>query len=330
MNTRLLGAAVLVALVVLFVPMFFSGKPPSAWPEMSVSLKIPPAPDSVLRTRTIHLLPAGVNDVADPATAMGTHGHPLVAVTPTSGARDVSVTENSVSSQTPEPGSQARGGGAGAPPIKSGHGSSLQLSSATVHKTRLPSASHGEAMAVASSMPTTAGRVDYRLNLSAYSAAGAKRLMQRVSALGFSVSGQKVERAGKTVILVRAGRFATRAGAESARLKIVQSISGVPASLEPVSRSSDEEGPSLPSAHQAKPGAWVVQLAVLTNRADAKSLCDRLRKADFDGFMDKVKVNGQPLWRVRVGPQLRRSDARRLRVQISKKLGISGAVLTVP
>ena len=49
MNTRLLGAAVLIALLILFVPMFFSSTPPAPGGNQAVNLAIPAAPDRDLQ-----------------------------------------------------------------------------------------------------------------------------------------------------------------------------------------------------------------------------------------------------------------------------------------
>src|SRR5690349_18817423 len=57
LKTRLLGAFVLIALAVLFVPMFFSSTPPVTSGDQAVSLAIPPAPDRDLQTRTMSLTP---------------------------------------------------------------------------------------------------------------------------------------------------------------------------------------------------------------------------------------------------------------------------------
>ena len=65
MKTRLLGAFVLIALLVLFVPMFFPSSPPKTAGDQSVSLAIPPAPDRDLQTRTMSLNP----DATSPAAA---------------------------------------------------------------------------------------------------------------------------------------------------------------------------------------------------------------------------------------------------------------------
>lgn len=73
MKTRLLGAAVLIALAVLFVPMFFSSTPPSTGGDETVSLAIPPAPDRDLQTRTMSLTPgaapAGTAAAPTPASS---------------------------------------------------------------------------------------------------------------------------------------------------------------------------------------------------------------------------------------------------------------------
>ena len=68
MKTRLLGAAVLIALLVIFVPMFFSSNPPpAATGDQSVSLAIPPAQDSNLQTRTMSLSPGAPAPAENPA-----------------------------------------------------------------------------------------------------------------------------------------------------------------------------------------------------------------------------------------------------------------------
>ncbi|MGB3461573.1 MAG: SPOR domain-containing protein, partial [Rhodanobacter lindaniclasticus] len=68
MKTRLLGAAVLIALAVIFVPMFFTDSPPTPGGDQSVSLAIPPAPDRDLQTRTMSLDPSAAASVPAGAT----------------------------------------------------------------------------------------------------------------------------------------------------------------------------------------------------------------------------------------------------------------------
>ncbi len=73
MKTRLLGAAVLIALAVLFVPMFFSSSPPSSSADESVSLAIPPAPDRDLQTKTMSLTPGAAAPSTRSASTQASH-----------------------------------------------------------------------------------------------------------------------------------------------------------------------------------------------------------------------------------------------------------------
>ena len=83
MKTRLLGAFVLIALLVLFVPMFFPSSPPTAAGDQTVSLAIPPAPDRDLQTKTMSLDP----DAAAPAAAASA-GAVVIPAANTGGSSD--------------------------------------------------------------------------------------------------------------------------------------------------------------------------------------------------------------------------------------------------
>ena len=174
--------------------------------------------------------------------------------------------------------------------------------------------------------PATAARGIYAVNLSAYAPDGANRLMQRVRALGYPAHGEPIQRAGKTLTLVSAGPFETRAAAEAARLKISQAIPGAPARLEAGASTPQGDVPAI--AGPARAGAWAVQVAAMGSQADALALRDKLRANGFDGFVDSVNAGGRQLWRVRAGPQTQRSDAVSLRDQIKAKLGLDGNVVS--
>ena len=337
MKTRLLGAAVLIALAVLFVPMFFSSTPPAPGGDQAVSLAIPPAPDRDLQTRTMSLAP-------DAASASGTVAPPAETVTPGSGDRLATVNIGSSRPRDVETDPQA---GQAPPPTTVTIGSGASPSQPVIPQRNnpvtptppaasKPPASVEPAKPVAATpkpapTPAAVGRGNYTLNLSAYaSAAGAASLERRVRALGYPVSGQAITQAGKPRTLVTAGPFETRAAAEAARLKITQSIPGVPARLEQ-DASRDSAPASAPMAREsARAGGWAVQLAAVSAQADAIALRDKLRANGFDSFVDSVQASGKQLWRVRAGPQTQRADAQRLHDQIKAKLGIDGNVVPVP
>ncbi|HEY1589550.1 MAG TPA: SPOR domain-containing protein [Rhodanobacter sp.] len=342
MKTRLLGAAVLIALAVLFLPMIFSGKSPAPGGDQAVSLAIPPAPDRDLQTKTMSLNPNA--PVATPATttapAASSSVQPAAAAP---GATGQLATVN-IGSNRPRDVETDPEAGKAPPTTTVTTGSGTSPSQPVIPMQDKPTASVPVAkprpVAVAptpapTAAPATIGRGGYTLNLSAYaSAAGATNLQHRVRALGYPVNSRAITQAGQPRTLVLAGPFETRAAAEAARLKITQSIPGVPARLEQQDSSHDEAAtatvPGAASHAAARAGGWAVQLAAMSNQADANALRDKLRANGFDGFVDTVQSGGKQLWRVRAGPQTQRADALRLRDQIKAKLGTDGNVVSVP
>ncbi|WP_243040836.1 SPOR domain-containing protein [Dyella sedimenti] len=346
MKTRLLGAAVIIALLVLIVPMFFSSNPPSTSGDESVSLAIPPAPDRDLQTKTMSLTPG-----AAPASTAASASRPAVP-TPTPAAapvgasdqlatvnigsnrpRDVETDPNA--GKAPEPTTVTRAGSSAAQPVIPAQGKTTATASAPAK----PPANAPAIPVQPATPPATAAHGQFTLNLSAYaSSASAQNLVQRVRGLGYPASGRAISQAGKPLTLVTAGPFESRAAAEAARLKISQSIAGVPVRLESSASTpaQDDEAPAAkPAAATAaattpRAGGWAVQVAAMGSQADANTLRDKLRANGFDGYVDTVNVNGKQLWRVRAGPQTQRADALRVRDQIKTKLGVDGNVVSAP
>jgi cell division septation protein DedD len=345
LNTRLLGAAVLIALAVLFVPMFFSSKPPAAGVDQTVSLAIPPAPDRDLQTKTMSLNPDA--PVSAPATASASSTQTVKPAT-TPASSDQLATVNIGSNRPRDVETDPDAGRKPAPTtVTNGSGASPSQPVIPMHTTPVASApaikSHAAAAApksapVLSSAATPAAAVighgSYTLNLSAYASAdGAANLERRVRALGYPVGNRAITQAGAARTLVIAGPFETRTAAEAARLKITQSIPGAPARLE--QDASHDEGAAPVAAGPAgrataRAGGWAVQLAAMSSQGDANAMRDKLRANGFDGFVDSVQSGGKQLWRVRAGPQTQRADAQRVHDQIKAKLGIDGNVVSVP
>jgi DedD protein len=341
LKTRLLGAAILFALVVLFVPMFFSSKPPAPGGDQSVSLAIPPAPDRDLQTKTMNLTPdaaVGTPNAATPTAAASTGRPAATAVVPASGNQLATVNIGSNRPRDVETDPEA---GKAPVPTTVTTGSGASSTQPVIPMQTKPSASAPAVKPSPVAAATTAvpvadaavGQGSYRLNLSAYAnAAGAASLEHRVRALGYPVSSHPLTQAGQQRTLVIAGPFATRTAAEAARLKIIQSIPGVPARLEQdASHESAASSSSQPAPVMvAKAGGWAVQLAAMSSQGDANALRDKLRANGFDGFVDTVQSGGKQLWRVRAGPQTQRDDALRVRDQIKSKLAIDGNIVSMP
>ncbi|HET6633205.1 MAG TPA: SPOR domain-containing protein [Rhodanobacteraceae bacterium] len=298
MKQRLLGAAVLIALAVIFLPMFFSGAPPQSQ-DQSISLAIPAAPDSDLQTRTFDVSPAaGGSASAAPADRIVTRVIPDRAPPPPQPTH--------ASAPSAAPGAEA--------PVQPGNA---------------PSA--GPDTSAAESLPPAApGRgADQRFAVSVgvfTDASGARRRESKARSVGYPVFTEQLQVDGKPATGVRLGPFRGRAAAEAARLKAQAALPGVHPSLVAWSQGRAKDAPaSAVAADQA--GGWDVQLAAFSDKSDALAMRDRARHLGFGAFVDSVPGDKGTLWRVRVGPRTQRSDAEKLNAQLQGKMKMKGIVV---
>ena len=76
--------------------------------------------------------------------------------------------------------------------------------------------------------------------------------------------------------------------------------------------------------------AWVVQLGSFSSEGNAQSLNKQLREQKYPAFVEPLIQENKVIYRVRVGPELRRSNAEKLQQEIKKKLGIDGILVKYP
>ncbi|MEO8748181.1 MAG: SPOR domain-containing protein [Rhodanobacter sp.] len=351
MNTRLLGAAVLIVLAVLFVPMFFSSKPPAGG-DQTVSLAIPPAPDGELQTRTMSLNPQVPSSsgaaAAGAASAQGASRDQLATVNIGSN-RPLDVETDRLAGKPHENTTVTMGTGASSAhpviPMQAGEkaGSTGMAAAApseapaaapkaaTPPPAPKPAAPAPAAASAPVPAPATATASDgaYLVNLGAYAnARNVESLQRQVKTLGYASSAHAVTLAGKKLTQVAAGPFATRTAAEAARLKIAHNVQG----LRPTLDREDQAGAATAQAAPPKSevAGWAVQVAALGSEADANALRDKLRAGGFDGYVNPMKSGGEQLWQVRAGPMTQRADAQHVQDEIKTKLGINGVIRRVP
>lgn len=81
----------------------------------------------------------------------------------------------------------------------------------------------------------------------------------------------------------------------------------------------------------AKPAAaatgFAVQLGAFGNAEEANKLRDRARAAGFSAFVEQVRTDKGTLNRVRIGPVVNRADADKLKAQVASKLGVGDALV---
>jgi DedD protein len=309
LKQRLLGAAVLIALAVIFVPMFISGSAPQKSAEMETSsLAIPPAPDRQFDKRVLNVDPTATNPIA-----------PGAVDADKSAVGNSSADPKQVATATVEP-TPAAPVAPAMPPLATTH--------ATAPPKPTPAAEVPKPAEAARLVPGQAASGRYYVNVGVYaSSRNAQDLVANLKKGGFTASTEPAEYQGKSAERVRVGPFADRATAEATRLRIKQSHPTVPGSV--MQLAEDAKGDAPASAVPAgRAGAWAVQIGALKTVEDANKLRDRIKNAGFAAFVDKMEANGTTLWRVRAGPEVDRAAAEKLRAGIKDKLKLDGLIVT--
>jgi DedD protein len=296
LKQRLLGAVVLIALAIIFVPMFLSRPAPQQSSE-TVNLAIPPAPDREFQNR---VLP--VDSAQDAAkNAQPVSSQPLATVdTPPRPPEIAQPTAPVPVTPAPE----------AAKPVTSAP---------------TPAA---EAPKPAPSEPGRAANGHFYVHLGIYAETkNADDLVGVLKQGGFPAFAEASDYQGKPAERVRVGPFEDRAAAEAARLRIKQIKPTVPGSVVELADAAKTDAPAsaLPAS---RAGAWAVQLGAFKTVEEANKLRDRLKGAGFVAFVDKVDSESGALWRVRAGPEADRGNADKLRGRIKDKVKIEGIIVT--
>ncbi|WP_460456490.1 SPOR domain-containing protein [Arenimonas alkanexedens] len=322
MKQRLIGAAVLVALAMIFLPMLLKGPDLSEPDAAQVPLDMPAAPDQAFETREVPLtLPAaqapdgGVLGMAprpaDPnalATVDQTtlppartgldpedQNAPLAAVDAASG---LPVPAPAPVAVTPTPDAPV------APP---------------------PVAVSSPAATTPAPASTAGG--NYMVNVGSFSnLANARVLADKLRSRGLPLTSESVDVSGKPAMRLRVGPYGDRTAAEAARLR-VESVTGGSAVVVALNASASAAAAAPARASTAPTVGFAVQLGALSSEADANALRDRARAAGFVAFHQRVNTDRGAIWRVRVGPEADRASADRLLDTVRSKLAMPDAIV---
>jgi DedD protein len=305
LKQRLLGAAVLIALAVIFVPMFISGSAPQKSAEIeTTSLAIPPAPDREFQQRVLPLEPT-------PATPAAVAPNETLATVDTSTAPPAAT--------APQPASSV-------------DTIATKPTEPAIVKPATPAPAEPKPVATTAPKPLPGQAADGRffVHLGVYAnGRNAQDLVATLKKGGYPAFAETSEYQGKPAERVRVGPFTDRAAAEAARLRIKQLKPALPGSVVQLSTDAVADAPAS-AVPTTRAGSWAVQLGAFKAEDEAGKIRERLRKAGFTPFVDKVDANGTTLWRVRAGPEVDRGAADRLRSGIKDKLKLDGIIVVVP
>jgi len=303
LKQRLLGAVVLIALAIIFVPMFLSGPAPQQTSE-TVNLAIPPAPDREFQNRVLPVdaTPDATKNAQDGASQPVTNT-PLATVdTPPRPA------------EMPQP----------TAPV-----TTTPAPAATPPKTETaPAPAKTETPKVADNAPGRAASGRFYVHLGVYTVTkNADDLVASLKQGGMPAFTEASEAQGKAASRVRVGPYEDRAAAEAVRLRIKQMNPTVSSSVVQLADNARTDTP--PTALPAnRAGGWAVQLGAFKTVDEANKVRDRLKNAGFVAYVDKVDAESGTLWRVRAGPEADRGNADKLKGRIKEKLKLDGMVVT--
>ncbi|TDR43256.1 DedD protein [Tahibacter aquaticus] len=306
LKQRLIGAAVLIALAVIFVPMFLSGSPPKG-DTVTENLSIPPAPEREFQTRVV---PAEGGKATTPTPL------PNAAAPPSDKVATVDVgghQRNEVA--YPD-----------APPATAPANSAKPTSVATAKPVEPASKPPVERAAPAANAN---GRFAVHLGVFANSG-NADALVASARKQGLTAYTETTDVDGKPATRVRLGPFEDRSTAESARLKLQKAdakLKGAVVELAQAQPKADAPAAAVP-ANRA--GGWAVQLGAFKSQDEANKLLARSKSAGFPSYVDSTGAGAEKLWRVRLGPEPDRAGSEKLRDQVKQKLAISGMIVTLP
>lgn len=119
----------------------------------------------------------------------------------------------------------------------------------------------------------------------------------------------------------------------------VAPATAAPVSSKPGPAAGQPEVPGTPAPSKATAAprpdrvglaAWVIQLGSFASEENANGLSQRLRQAGYAAFVEPTGEGGDRAYRVRVGPELLKSDAQALADRLKANMQLEGIVLGYP
>jgi len=329
MKQRLIGAAVLVALAVIFLPMLVKGPAPDSGAS-DVPLKVPDAPQGDYQT---HDLPLVVPDEAPAGGVVGmqpaSQGGALPTVDTATAAGAGQAPANDDAADLAKPGTMLPATAAGGDYAVhfAAYGSSVSADTvvARLRNARLPA--YREAA-------TIDGKNTWRVRIGPYASRADAEIARIESVRVGNQSGARVV-ALDAELPASASVPKPAAGSEVAvttqPLPPPQAVASKPVA-KPAGKSAEAPKPVVakPTAPAAAGVGFAVQIGAFGNAAQANKKRDELRGAGFSAFTETVNSGSSTLTRVLAGPVVSRAEADQLKAQVKAKLGIDGMVRSHP
>ncbi|MEE4638441.1 MAG: SPOR domain-containing protein [Wenzhouxiangella sp.] len=301
LKQRLVGAAILIALAVIFVPMLFDGPNDREGPR-DASIDLPPPPADRREVRRLPLQPV---DLSEPAAA--DLPEPQAPPEPLPSAETVDPAETVVETVTepsPAPAPQDPAEPEPAPPQQ---------------EPEPPQTAPPEPEPPA---PVAGG---WQVQVASFSSSDtAQRIVAQLEQLGHVAGLDPLVRGDTRLYRVWTGPYGDRELAERARAQIAATVAGV----EPMVRELPGSGESVDS--MAAQSGFAVQVGSFAEQSNADRQRSQLIERGFDAFIHADETGSRPIWRVRVGLFDTREPAVALQRTLREQAGLEGLVVSHP
>ncbi|GAA3920762.1 SPOR domain-containing protein [Luteimonas lutimaris] len=323
LKQRLIGAAVLVALAVIFLPMLVKGPAPDSGVS-DVPLKVPEAPQGEYETRDLPLVvPEEVPEggVTGMLPAPAGDDQPLPTV-------DTTTTPSANRDQT------ADGSGKMLPPTVAGGDYAVHFAAydSSVNADTVVSRLRDAGLPAYREAADMGGKQAWRVRIGPYGT--------RANAEIARIEAQRVGKYdGARVIALDAAEPAEPVAAKPApKPEPTPAPAAKPvtetAAAKPADKPVEAPRPEAKPAEAPKPAAsgvgFAVQIGAFSHAEQATAKRDQLRGAGFNAFTETVNTDKGTLTRVLAGPVSSRAEAEQLNSRIKARLGAGGLVRSHP
>lgn len=323
LKQRLVGASILIALAVIFLPMLFNGDDGEPT-QRQLTLDLPERPSD--SGRDVRRLPLDPDEARQPSVE--TLAEPPSQPVPEPdddedapdeperasddrSAADSRETEAPATSESARP-EQADGDGEAGPETEP----EPEPETESDPEPEGPTAADPEPV-------DTASDGDWVVQVAVFSnRESADRVSDRLDGLGHEPRIDVLTRDEAELFRLRAGPYTSRGDADRARSQIAATVAGV----EPVVRSLDggSEGAS------SQRSGYSVQVGSFASKNNAERLVARVREYGHEAFMHEEDSSGRTIWRVRAGLFEDRESAEGLLDELRSEAGLDGIVVSHP
>lgn len=153
----------------------------------------------------------------------------------------------------------------------------------------------------------------------------ADEILERLSRLGHNAFLDPMTRGNTQLYRVRTGPYPGRAEADTAMAQIARTVSGIDQPVVLQDR--------LPASHggsAADGSGYVVQVGSFAGRENVDRLLSELSEAGFDPFVIEDRSGARTIWRVRIGPVGSRAAAESRLVELRTLTGQDGILVSHP